>query len=100
MTPACQVDVTNKFSKGSLFMPWLVVLLDSYLRMFFNHFLEEVVGIESCKESLWILKDHIIELYCRGNAERSETCFSVIIFQLRKTQLNALVFFFCCVFAI
>lgn len=37
-------------------MPRFMVLLASLLRMFFNHFLEEVVGIEGCKESLWIPK--------------------------------------------
>lgn len=36
-----------------------MVLLTSHLRMdFFNHLLEEVVGIEGCEESLWIPKQH------------------------------------------
>lgn len=38
-----------------------MVLLTLHLRMdFLNHLLEEVVGIESCEENLWIPKHHRI----------------------------------------
>lgn len=44
-------------------MPQPMVLLASLLKMFFNHFLEEVVGIEGCGESSVCGYPNIAELH-------------------------------------